>query len=332
MRSADWRATVARPFGRPTRGRVAVVTAAASATAMVVVGVVGIGSLAGRTRDAAMLHAFTGLDRSSIDPAIRGLALSVDPVPYACLGLALVGICAAQRRFWRAATVGAVLIGSGATAQVLKRLLATPRNPSFGDGFRVEDIGWPSGHAAAVTALALCAVIVAPPAWRGIVALAAGGYAVALGFATLALTWHYPSEVLGGILLAGVWGASGLAVLAHLEASESAAAATRPPRWVLGWGTAGAAVAAALAYAAAEPVAVPAGDRADMAVCAFAIAMATLALLVATLAAAPPDDARAGDGVSRPRPRGVVAGREHGAARAPAAPARERATSGRRRT
>jgi membrane-associated phospholipid phosphatase len=318
MPSVDWHASVRRPLGRPARGRgaVAVATAAASATAMLAVGVVGLGSLTGRTRDAVMLHGFTGLDRSAIDPAIRALALSVNPVPYACFGLGLVGICAVQRRFWRAATVGTVLIGAGGSAQVLKGLLATPRNPSFGNGFRVEEIGWPSGHAAAVTALAMSAVIVAPPAWRGVVALGAGAFAVALGFATLALTWHYPSEVLGGVLLAGAWGASGLAVLARLEAAGPTTSALRPPEWVIGWGTAGACVAAALAYVAAEPVPIPSSDRAAMALCAFAIAMSTLGLLVATVVAAPPDSVRDGRGASgRLRPRGTVDGREHDALR-----------------
>ena len=296
-----------------TRGGVAAATAAASAVAMVTVGVVGLAFLTGRTRDAVMLHGFTGLDRSAIDPAIRELALSVDPVPFACATLVLVGICAAQRRYWRAATVGAVLIGAGGTAQVLKHLLATPRDPSFGEGFRVEEIGWPSGHAAAVTALAIAAVIVAPPAWRGVVTLAAGGYAVALGFATLALTWHYPSEVLGGIFLAGVWGAAGLAVLARVEGPGPDTPAVPPPDWVVGWGTAGSVVAAAIAYAASRSEGILAGDRSAMILCAFAIGMSTLGLLVATMAAVPPDDAADGRGdVRRPQPRADVAGREHG--------------------
>jgi membrane-associated phospholipid phosphatase len=329
---------VGRAHGGQTRGSVALATAAASAVAMVTVGVVGLAFLAGRTRDAVMLHGFTGLDRSSLDPAIRELALSVDPVPFALAALALVGICLARRRPWRAATVGVVLVGSGATAQLLKALLATPRIPSFGDGFRPEDIGWPSGHAAAVTTLAIAAVIVAPPAWRGLVALVAGGYAIALGFATLALTWHYPSEVLGGILLAGVWGAAGLAVLARLEGPGPDTPALSPPDWVLASGTAGAAVAAAIAYAAAGSDPIPAGDRAAMALCAFTIGLTTLALLVATIAAAPPDDAPEGHGASRrPQPRPDVAGRDHGPhhgdlARTPGErPRRRPAASGRAR-
>jgi membrane-associated phospholipid phosphatase len=303
---------------------------------MVTVGVVGLAFLTGRTRDAVMLHGFTGLHRFSIDPAIRELALSVDPVPYAVACLALIGICVAQRRLWRAATVAVVLIGAGGTAQVLKHLLATPRNPSFGEGFRVEDIGWPSGHAAAVTALAIAAVIVAPAARRGVVALAAGGYAVALGFATLALTWHYPSEVLGGIFLAGVWGAAGLAVLARLEGPGPDSPAPPPPEWVVGWGTAGSAVAAAIAYAASRSEGISVGDRSAMTLCAFAIGMSTLGLLLATMAAAPPDDATDGrDSSGRQRP--DVAGRDHGTlhgdlARAPGDRARRpSATSGRAR-
>lgn len=280
------------------RRAVAAATASSCALAMVVLGAALFGSLAVRTRDAVLLQGFTGLDRSAIDSAIRGLALSVNPAPYATLGLALVGVCLAQRRLWRAATSAIVLIGSGASAQVLKSVLATPRDPSFGNGFRPEDIGWPSGHAAAGTALAICAIIVSPALWRGFVALAAGGYVAALAFATLALTWHYPSEVLGGILLAGVWGGCGLAALTRLEASEHPVRALAPPWAVIAWGTAGALAAALITFAAAAPLALPADDRAQLTVCAFAIVMLVLALLFVTILAAPPDDGAGGS----PRP------------------------------
>jgi membrane-associated phospholipid phosphatase len=275
---------------------------------MTTVGVVALGFIAGRTRDASMLRGFTGLDRSSINAAIRELALAVNPVPYSCAGLLLIGICLKRRRVWSAAMVATVMVGAGGSAQVLKHLLARPRIPSFGDGFRIEDIGWPSGHAAAATALAMCCVIVAPQAWRGAVALGAGAFAVALAFATLALTWHYPSEVLGGILLAGVWGSAGLAALAPLEGSDAVTRSLRPPWHVIAAGTVGACFATAVVLAAANSIPLSDGDLLAMAACAFVITILTLAVLVVAVMAAPPDDERRGTDAAQRSPRRPTVG------------------------
>jgi membrane-associated phospholipid phosphatase len=299
-----------RALGR--RERLALGTAVASFVGMAAVGVLALAFETGLRRDAAMLQAFTGLDRSRINPEIRAIALSVDPVPYACAGLVLVGACLVRRRVWRAAAVATVLLGSGASAQVLKHMLATPRVPSFGSGFRVEDIGWPSGHAAAATALAFCSVIVVPPGWRTVVALAGGAYAVVMAHATLALTWHYPSEVLGGLLLAGVWGGATLAALAPLEGDRADAALPRPPSWLITGSAAAACGAAAIVAVASDAVPVGTGDRAAAALCAFTIGALTFALLVVAVVAAPPDEA-AGDGAARTG-RGRSTARSTGAA------------------
>jgi membrane-associated phospholipid phosphatase len=302
MPSAGWCAGVASAAARGAgrRERLVLATAAACTTGMVAAGVLALAFETGRRRDAVMLQAFTGLDRSRIHAEVRAVALSVDPVPYACAGLALVGACLVSRRVWRATAVATVLLGSGAAAQVLKRLLAAPRSPTFGSGFRVEDIGWPSGHATAATALAMCAVIVAPPGWRAAVALGSGVYAVVLAHATLALTWHYPSEVLGGVLLAGVWGAAALAALAPLEAAGAEPPIRRPPWWLLAGSAAGSVGAAAIVAAASEAGPVAAADRAATATAALAIAALTFGLLVVTVVAAPPAPGTDGR-PSRPR-------------------------------
>jgi membrane-associated phospholipid phosphatase len=299
-----------------TRERLALKTAAASAVGLVAVGVLALAFERGLQRDAVMLQAFTGLDRSRINPEIRAIALSVDPVPYACAGLALVGACLARRRFWRATAVATILLGAGGSAQVLKQLFAAPRFPTFGSGFRVEDIGWPSGHAAAATALVMCAVIVVPPRWRAGVALAGGAYAVVLAHATLALTWHYPSEVLGGILLAGVWGCGALAALAPMEGDRAGAVLPRPPSWLVAGSAAASCGAALIVAAASGAVSVAGGDRAVTALCAFTIAALTFALAAVAVVTAPDDTADGARGVTR-RPHAVhgAAGERDGRAR-----------------
>jgi membrane-associated phospholipid phosphatase len=299
-----------------SRERLALRTAAASAVGLVAVGVLALAFEKGLRRDAVMLQAFTGLDRSRIHPQIRAIALSVDPIPYACAGLALVAACLARRRFWRAAAVATILLGAGASAQVLKQLFAAPRFPTFGSGFRVEEIGWPSGHAAAATALVMCAVIVVPPRRRAGVALAGGAYAVVMAHATLALTWHYPSEVLGGILLAGVWGCGALAALAPMEGDRAGAVLPRPPSWLVAGSMVASCGAAVIVAAASGAVPVAGGDRAVTALCAFTIAALTFAL-AAVAAVAAPDDAADGVRGTPRRPaarhgmRGEHDGRDH---------------------
>jgi membrane-associated phospholipid phosphatase len=271
------------------RGPFALATAAVVAVAMVAVGLLALVPTAGQKRDAIVLQGFTGLDRGPAHPVLRAVALSVDPVPYTCAGLVLVLLCLAHRRVHRAFAVAAVLVGAGASAQMLKHVVDKPRYPTFGSRYRVEEIGWPSGHAAAATALAICAVIVAPAAWRAAVALVGGACAVALDCATLALTWHYPSEVLGGVLLAGIWGAAGLAALARLESGGPGPAIAPTPRGLIPLGAAGAWAAAVAVVVAAAPIPMGSVDHMAVAACALLIAALTLALLVVAVVAAPPD-------------------------------------------
>jgi hypothetical protein len=70
---------------------------------------------------------------------------------------------------------------------------------------QVEASSWPSGHATAAMSLALCAVLVAGARWRPMLAAAGAAVAVAVSFSFLTLVWHYPSDVLGGFLVAATW-------------------------------------------------------------------------------------------------------------------------------
>jgi membrane-associated phospholipid phosphatase len=169
----------------------------------------------GRVRwlDAAALQGFVGLDR----PATRGPAEVVaalgDPLPYVLLGAALVALALARGRPRVALAVPVVLGGSALTTQILKPLLADARVCHCVADGRVAVASWPSGHAAAAMALALCAVLVAPPRWRPTMAVFGAGVAVAVSYALLTLGWHYPSDVLGGYLVSALWMTGAVAAL-----------------------------------------------------------------------------------------------------------------------
>jgi membrane-associated phospholipid phosphatase len=270
------------------RRALALATAAACALGFAVVGVLAFEVEAGHARDAAMLRGFTGLYGSTIDSEIRIAARLVDPVPYAVMGMLCIAIALSRRRTRTAVAVAIVLVGTGLTAQIFKHALDEPRYADWIVGDSMQN-GWPSGHATAAMTLALCAVIVAPPAWRVVTALLVCGCTVTVAYATLALTWHYPSDVLAGFAVAGLWASAALAVLARRDADRKA---VPPP--LLGLlaavGGGGALVAAALVGVASARVGLDAVDGATAVVGALAVATLALTLLVLVAIAAPEAD------------------------------------------
>jgi membrane-associated phospholipid phosphatase len=169
-----------------------------------------------RAADAAVLHGFVELSRPAVDPLAQALTGLGNAVPMALLGLAMMGVALARGRPRVAAAVPVILVGAGTTTQVLKPLLADPRVCSCLD--RVAAASFPSGHATGVMALALCAVLVAPARRRPLVAALAAAVAVSVSYSLLTLGWHYPSDVLGGFLVAATWM---LAAVAALRAADA---------------------------------------------------------------------------------------------------------------
>lgn len=127
-----------------------------------------------------------------------------DPVPWLLfLGVTAAGGIAAGRA--RPTLVGvAAALGAAASSQVLKPLLAAPRDAGA-TGLRVADAAWPSGHTTAAVALAIAVVLAAPPHRRALAAALGAVFALAVGTSVVVLGWHYPSDVAGGALLAGAW-------------------------------------------------------------------------------------------------------------------------------
>lgn len=155
--------------------------------------------------DSATLQGFVALNEPQRTELIQRIAHLADPVPYGLAGLALAAWAAARRRPRTSAAVLAVLVLTGLTSQTLKPLLAQPRYDEWLGGGQIAAASWPSGHATAAMTLALLAVLAAPPRWRPTAAAVGGAFAVAVSYAILALGWHFPSDVLGGYLVAGFW-------------------------------------------------------------------------------------------------------------------------------
>jgi membrane-associated phospholipid phosphatase len=166
-----------------------------------------------RWLDAATLMGFVDLHSPRIDHLAARIGHLGDPAPFILAGVALVGVALARGRPRTAAVVPAVLLGASATTQVLKPALAQTRASAVLGATHIDPASWPSGHATAAMSLALCAVLVAAPRVRPLVAALGGAFAVAIGYATLLLAWHFPSDVLAGFLVATLWTALGVAAL-----------------------------------------------------------------------------------------------------------------------
>jgi membrane-associated phospholipid phosphatase len=237
---------------------------------------------AGHERDAAMLHGFVGLDRPSVHRAIWFMAHLGDTLPYACAGLLCIAVALARRRGWRALAVACLLAVTGVTTQALKHALAQPRLEHWLPE-QVATNSWPSGHSTAAMTLALCAILVAPPALRAAAAMLGGAFAVGVAYAVLVLGWHYPSDVLGGFLVAGLWTSLAVAALHRVEAPEPA----RRPVWepLAGLAAGAGVVAAVVLGVRADSVALYTSERPTFAAGALTIALLAL-VLVTTVSAA----------------------------------------------
>ena len=203
----------------PRRARIALTGAAAGVVLLTLTWFVSHYVGIGKQADASILRGFADLTRPRLDRVTNFIAHLCNPDEYMFLAAVPVAVALIRRRPRVAAMIALVLLCANETTQLLKPLLAGPR-----DGVHwvpIDPASWPSGHATAAMSLALCAVIAAPARRRPAVAAAMAAFAVAVSYSFLELGWHYPSDVLGGFLVAGTWTLLGIAGLSILEARRA---------------------------------------------------------------------------------------------------------------
>lgn len=143
----------------------------------------------------------------------EGFAHLADPVPLIAMLLAVCALAVGLGRRREAVAALAVVAGANLTTQILKVVLAHPRFQPF-ESFRTPwPTAFPSGHATAAASIAVALMLIAPPRLRPLAIAAAASLAVAVGTSVVVLEWHYPSDVLGGFLVAAGWGFAALAGL-----------------------------------------------------------------------------------------------------------------------
>jgi len=197
----------------PRAARVPLLGAAVCAALLVATGCLTFLSASFRARDAASLDGFMALERSRLGPQTGMWAHLVDPPVYGLAALVLIGLGLHFHGRRNAVVIAMVLIGSGVTTKILKTVLDVPR-PSDLLFKQVAAVSWPSGHATAALSLAICLVLAVPPARRPLAALVGAPFAIVVSYSTLVQGWHFPSDTIGGFLVAAIWGFLALALLA----------------------------------------------------------------------------------------------------------------------
>ncbi len=167
-------------------------------------------------KDAVALYDFTLLGGPRAGRPGERAAAPARPGAVHPLGRLLIAVALWRQRPRVALAVVVVMGMAPLTAETLKPLLAHQHARIYGD--EISAASWPSGHASAATALAMCAVLVAPRRLRPTVALLGAIFAAAVGFSLLLLAWHLPSDVVGGYLVGTLWAALAVAGLRAAEA------------------------------------------------------------------------------------------------------------------
>lgn len=184
----------------------------ACAVALGLLGALALGVEAGRHLDVRLFL------RLREDPHAEGggladtIATLGNPLPMLGMLAVACGIALVRRRPGDALAAVLVVAGANLTTQLLKVLLAHPRVKAAIGGDPFEPNTFPSGHTTAVASIALAYAFAVPPRWRGLTLTLGAAVVLAVGCSVVAIGWHYPSDVLGGILVAAGWGFAVLAL------------------------------------------------------------------------------------------------------------------------
>jgi membrane-associated phospholipid phosphatase len=206
----------------PRRARIALIGAVGSAGVLVLIWLLAFHTHAGAQADQAVFVGFADLQRPHVHWLAELIAGVCDPAPFLVLSAIVVAIAFARGRARLALPVAAILLGANFTTELLKPSLAlTHPHWMVPAGIPVNPDSWPSGHATAAMSLTLALVLAAPARRRPLVAALGAVFVVAVCYSFLTLSWHYPSDVLGGYLVAVMWTQLALAGMFGLDARRA---------------------------------------------------------------------------------------------------------------
>jgi membrane-associated phospholipid phosphatase len=155
--------------------------------------------------DARILHRLYGYRHTDWESLAHLFYELAGPLPQVVF---LAGACsiAWRRGLRRRALAAAVLVvGANVTTQLLKLAFSHPRYQPILGFWQINPTSFPSGHSTAAMSTALVYLMVVPAAWRALVVGIGGFLVLAVGGSVVLLHYHYPSDVVGGWLIAAVW-------------------------------------------------------------------------------------------------------------------------------
>ena len=161
--------------------------------------------------DAHVLFRMASADDPSRQVVANAFAHTGDPLPLILLLAVACGVALQRGRPLGALTAAIVVAGANLTTQVLKVVLEHPRYQSVFEGHAPMANAFPSGHVTAAASIAIAFTFVVPRRWLPWTAAIGAAYVFAVGVSVVMLAWHYPSDVVGGILVAAGWGFAALA-------------------------------------------------------------------------------------------------------------------------
>lgn len=149
--------------------------------------------------------------------AVGHLAAAVghlgDPVPQILFLLAGIWVALASGRR-EAAIAGAVIVlGADLTTHLLKDVFAAPRPDSGLEWGHIDNNAFPSGHTTAAFSMAAAWCLFVPARRRPLVAAIGFTAACLVALSVVILHHHFPSDVIGGFLVAAAWTCGVCAVL-----------------------------------------------------------------------------------------------------------------------
>jgi membrane-associated phospholipid phosphatase len=145
----------------------------------------------------------------SVHPAINWLATAIvnlcNSPGYELLCAVPVTLAMLRRRPWLAVAMVTLIVGATLTTEILKAVAGGPL-PGVGNQ-PLHNHSWPSGHTTAAMALSCCLVAGAPRVLRGLAIALGVLFTVGMAVSVLVLSWHYATDAVGGVLVAGLWSA-----------------------------------------------------------------------------------------------------------------------------
>jgi membrane-associated phospholipid phosphatase len=136
-----------------------------------------------------------------------------DPLPQALLLIAGVAVALARGRRDLAIAGAVLVLGADLTTHLLKDALAAPRGDSNLEWGHIDYNAFPSGHTAAAFSMTAAWCLFVPARHRPLVAAVGLTASCLVAASVVILHHHFPSDTLGGFLVAAAWTAGVCAVL-----------------------------------------------------------------------------------------------------------------------